>query len=158
VLKPSSLDFFPHSTITTYSHLNMSGLQLTLQTSPTRPKHQSNRSITEITGSSFPKIHRPHHHHPHQQHHHLHKNKDEAQSAHPSLGYSDPRAAGWGRETKSSETGSSSVPASRRESLLIPSSGDDGSRSEREGGKERRREVREGEVEKEKERGVLRAT
>jgi hypothetical protein len=104
-------------------------------TSPTRPKHLTTRSISEVHHK---------HHHPHLHHHHR---KEETQSVHASQ-----QALGSYEGTSSRSEGftpNHSRDASRRGSILgveIP---------ERNG--REKRVVKEGEVREEREKGVLRA-
>jgi hypothetical protein len=118
-----------------------------LPSSPQRPKHQTNRSITE---TSFPKLHRPHHPHIHR------LNRDakvkETQSAHPNL-----QSNGWDMLQSKSEgvTPEQSRNASRRTSVLgVPGEMDELPAFLR----DEKKMVKEGELELEKERAVQRAT
>ncbi|KAH8593641.1 hypothetical protein B0O99DRAFT_653169 [Bisporella sp. PMI_857] len=123
-------------------------------TSPTRPKHQTHRSITEIPGA-FPKLHRPIHHHGHIHRHKDHKDKGkETQSAHPSLqGGRDLWSHSAGTRSEDVTPEQSRGP-SRRASLL--SKGDDAGILVEEGA-DKRRIVKEGELQAEKEKAELRA-
>lgn len=126
-----------------------------IPTSPQRPKHLQNRSITEIT-SALPRIphqhYSKHHHHPHIHH------KDKASrdygvsqlvyNAQGSLGLPH----GEGSRSEGNSPGESRV-GSRRGSL---GGGLENKEDSVTGRKER--VVREGEVREERERGVLRAT
>ncbi|CAG8979974.1 hypothetical protein HYALB_00010743 [Hymenoscyphus albidus] len=112
-------------------------------TSPTRPRHQVTRSISEF--SAFPKLHRQrHHHHPHVSRHHKDKEREKEgfQSA-------DANSQSVNADTgmMSDVTPSESRDASRRTSFL-GTGGEDGDGRER---------VKEGEVLDEMERGEQRA-
>jgi hypothetical protein len=104
-------------------------------TSPTRPKHLTTRSISEVHHK---------HHHPHLHHH---RRKEESQSTHHSQA-----ALGSYEGTSSRSEGftpSQSRDVSRQGSILgvdIP-----------EGNGREKRVVKEGEVREEREKGVLRA-
>ncbi len=102
--------------------------------SPTRPKHLTTRSISEV--------HK--HHHSHLHHPNLHRRKEDPQSSHPNLG-----ASGSFEGTSSKSEGvtpSVSRDVSRRGSVLEILEGN---------GRERRA-VKEGEVREEREKGILR--
>ncbi|CAG8953840.1 hypothetical protein HYFRA_00006732 [Hymenoscyphus fraxineus] len=112
--------------------------------SPTRPRHQVTRSISEF--SAFPKLHRQHHHHhPHVSRHHKDKEREKEGS----------QSAGANSQSVTAETGmmsevvtpSESRDASRRTSFQ-GTGGEDGDGRER---------VKEGEVLDEMERGEQRA-
>ncbi|KAF4636908.1 hypothetical protein G7Y89_g1193 [Cudoniella acicularis] len=117
-----------------------------LTTSPTRPRHQVTRSISELS-TSFPKLHRPHHHHHHHHHIHLNKDKDSAPQIVGSGLLSNGEMFGTVSE---SATPNRSQDVSRGTSVL-------GERWE-DGEKEKeKRVVREGQVKEEKEKGAQRA-
>ena len=156
--------FHPHALHTSTStnlnspamaHMNIGDFPVPIYRAPSsptsppssRPKHQSNRSITE---ASFPKLDRPHHHHPHIHRHPKDAKAKETQSAHPNL-----QSNTWGSiDGIKSEgvTPAMSRNQSRQASIL-------GMAGEIEGSvRDERRIVREGELESEKERSVLRVT
>ncbi|KAL2070929.1 hypothetical protein VTL71DRAFT_13955 [Oculimacula yallundae] len=131
--------------------------------SPTRPKHLSTRSITEVNAPpSLPRIpgnsgkhHHHHHHHPHIHHgRHRDKERDGMRGVDGRDGSAEYGNAIGGSRSEG-HTPSESRVGSRRGSFNWK--GEDGSGLSRER-KERERVVREGEVREERERGVLRAT
>ncbi|KAK0103289.1 hypothetical protein ONS95_005321 [Cadophora gregata] len=136
-------------------------------TSPTRPKHLTTRSITEINAPpSLPRI--PHssghghnkHHHPHI---HTHRHREEKRERERERSGEGDGVGGFGLGIGGSRseghTPSESRVASRRESLWDGDGAAGGSGIGGGGGIGRReRVVREGEVKEERERGVLRAT
>jgi len=109
--------------------------------SPQRPKHLINRSISEISPPSLPKLHHKHHHHPH-----VHRKDKESQSTNLNL-----------QPYPSSEQ----VSGSRSEGVT-PSGSRAGSvwglDQDGNGNGKEKRVVKEGEVKEEREKGVLRAT
>jgi len=147
-------------------------------TSPTRPKHLTTRSITEINAPpSIPRIPHSHghshghsghskHHHPHI--HHRHKDRDREGEGGIRTGIIGAGGVGSGvgigqgviGSRSEGHTPSESRVASRRESLWDGGGSGDGAGGFGSGGAGGRRErvVREGEVREERERGVLRAT
>lgn len=117
-------------------------------TSPTRPRHQVTRSISEF--SAFPKLHRPnhHHHHPHVTRHH--KDRDGTpQSAGPNLQPTSTLSESTGTMSEA-VTPNDSRDASRRTSVLGVVAWEDGESN-------RERVVREGLLDEEREKGEQRA-
>jgi hypothetical protein len=117
-------------------------------TSPTHPKHQISRSITEISGGGgFPKLHRPHHH----------RSKDDKtpQSTQPNL---QPTGVVDGTKSEGA-TPDESHNGSRRTSVVGSQAWEtDLGGAPMPGNTREKRVVREGEVSEERERGILRAT
>lgn len=114
-------------------------------TSPTRPRHQVTRSISEF--SAFPKLHRPHHHHhpPHVARHHKDR-ENVPQSAGPTLQPTTSETTGTMSEAV---TPNDSRDASRRTSVLGLGWED--------GESNRERVAREGQLNEEREKGEQRA-
>ncbi|CZR65756.1 uncharacterized protein PAC_15656 [Phialocephala subalpina] len=129
-------------------------------TSPTRPKHLTTRSISDISSIHKEKTHK-HHHHPHL--HHRDKERDLSHSVsnlHPGLGL--PEALGGSQSKSEGVTPSESRNVSRRGSFMGADRNGNGENWEDSVGggvrREEKRNVKEGEVERERERGVQRAT
>lgn len=106
--------------------------------SPTRPKHLTTLSISEV---------HKHHHHPHLHHPSLHRKKEDIEPAHPNLHVST-SYEGPGTRSEGATPGESQN-VSRRGSV-------NGVEIPETNGRERR-PVKEGEVRDEMEKGVLRA-
>lgn len=122
--------------------MSNNGVEVSKQISPTRSRHQGTRSITDVSSH---KTHKSHHHHPH-----IHrKDKDDKtpQSAHPNL---QPSGAVEGFKSEV-VTPEQSRNGSRRASVLP-----EGAEGMFTGAQ--KRDIREGEVKEEKEKGVQRAT
>ncbi|KAH9214536.1 hypothetical protein DL95DRAFT_389506, partial [Leptodontidium sp. 2 PMI_412] len=143
---------------------NSTPLPTPTTTSPTRPKHLTTRSITEVNPPpSLPRIPHHHghiskHHHHHHPHIHHHRHKDSK------VGVDGSGAAGSGSASGDGIGGSRSEGQTPSESRVVSRRGSGSFRGEDVGGSSGvyngRREgvVREGEVREERERGVLRAT
>jgi hypothetical protein len=125
--------------------------------SPSRPKHEVTRSISDVATPTVSKINRTHHHHPHLHHRH----KDNNKGHHVSQPNLYPNASGSILEVAKSEghTPDRSRSASRRTSLLAQVDGAaDLSNAMAGSTYSEKRIVKEGEVDEEKNKAVLMAS
>lgn len=137
-----------HASVSTSKPSSALPVQLQAPTSPTRPKHLTTRSITEISPPSGSKLHLSSRHHQHR-HPHLHSHKHKHGESQSTLQL-DPNPEGTTRSEGQTPAGSGNV--SRRGSIF----GDYTAYAAEMGGPKRL--VKEGEVKDEMEKGALRAT